>query len=833
MSNGRIARANRRYPDARRRAARYGQSLRARRAVGLPPHLMPGVTGREEKRGLPWVRFAIVGAFLTVVMMTVGTVLFVASTAAAVGGTVEAYKRVNAKLPNAAEVAAEAFQTTRIYDRNGVLLQEVEPQDQGGYRTFVSLDEVSHNAIDATVAAEDATFWSHYGVEPAAIIRGALINASGTGSSGGSTITQQLARGLYPDEINPNDRSYTRKFKEALAAVALDRKYSKEDILTMYMNLIFYGQRSYGIEAAAETFFSKHASELNLAEASLLAGLPQAPSYYDPIANFGIAKQRQQYVLNQMLKAGYITEQEAREAAKVQLHPLGRDSSIRHAPHFTIYVEDYLKKKYGEDAFYKGGLQVTTSIDVGLQEKAEQILQNDLANYGVPWQRNNAAMVVMQPWSGEILAMVGSAGFNDGLIGGQNNYTLAPLQPGSSIKPIVYAAAFESGWNPATVILDTTMRVRDLSQPDGYYVPENYTGVHYGAVSVRTALANSLNIPALKAIQHAGIAHVQDLAHRMGYTQSLYADPDFYGISLALGSGDVTVLEHTNAFATLANNGRYVPANPIRKITDAKGNVLYDAEQELKSNPGQQALRAEYAYQINSILTDADARSMVFGQSNLFTNTQQELGRPTAAKSGTTNGWKDIWTMGYTTDVAIGVWMGQTTAGGDRFQELPAHDGIEGPGFIWSDMMLELHQNQQWAKLLLGPNGQSLPNQFPTPSGLSKRDVCVSTGHQATGGFQTRQEWLVDGEGPALACDQLSAEEYGEIQYALNDVSQNGGKYTSGGRSSIYRYAEAVGLSRGSGSSRGSSSGDSSSGDSSSGDFSTDGSPRIVPSDGN
>jgi membrane peptidoglycan carboxypeptidase len=566
---------------------------------------------------------------------------------------------------------------------------------------------------------------------------------------------------------------------------------------------------------------------LNLAEASLLAGLPQAPSYYDPTANFAIAKQRQQYVLNQMLKYGYITEREAKEAAKVQLHPTSRDSSIRHAPHFTIYVEDYLKKKYGADAFYKGGLQVKTSIDVGFQEKAEQILQSDLASYGVPWERNNAAMVVMQPWSGEILAMVGSAGFNDSLIGGQNNYTLAPLQPGSSIKPIVYAAAFESGWNPATVILDTTMRVRDLSQPDGYYVPENYTGVHYGAVSVRTALANSLNIPALKAIQHAGIAHVQDLAHRMGYTQSLYADPDFYGISLALGSGDVTVLEHTNAFATLANNGRYVPANPIRKITDAKGDVLYDAEQELKSNPGQQALRAEYAYQINSILTDADARSMVFGQNNLFTDTGQELGRPTAAKSGTTNGWKDIWTMGYTTDVALGVWMGQTTATGDRFQELPPHDGIEGPGFIWSDVMRELHQNPQWAKLLLGPNGQSLPKQFPVPSGLNKRNVCVATGHQATGGSETRQEWLVDGEGPALRCDQLSAEEYAEIQYALNDVSQNGGKYTSGGRSSINRYAGAAGISRGSGPSR-----SFTSDNSSSGDFSTDDSPQIVPRDG-
>ncbi|MEA2585334.1 MAG: hypothetical protein QOF33_3419 [Thermomicrobiales bacterium] len=816
MSNGRIARANRRYPDARRKSARYGQALRARRAVGLPPHLLPGVSGRHEKRGLGYVRFVIAGAFLTLVLLMVGGVMFVVSTAAAVGGTVDQYRKVNASLqPNAARVATETFETTKITDRNGVLLQEVEPEGLGGYRTFVTYDQISTHLIEATVAAEDATFWSHYGVEPVAIVRGALINASGEGSSGGSTITQQLARGLYPDQINPKDRSYTRKYKEALAAVELDRKFSKQDIMTMYLNQIFYGQRSYGIEAASQTFFSKHANELSLAEASLLAGLPQAPSYYDPTVNFDVAKLRQRYVLNQMVKYGYITTAEAKKAANVVLHPTDRNSSIRHAPHFTIYVEDYLKEKYGEEAFFKGGLQVTTSIDVELQATAEQILQRDLASYGVPYGRNNASMVVMQPWSGQILAMVGSAGFNDSLIGGQNNYTTAPLQPGSSIKPVVYAAAFESGWNPATFILDTTMKRPDTSSPTGFYEPQNYTGVSYGAVSVRTALANSLNIPALKAIEHAGVGHTQDLAHRMGMIKSLYGDPATYGISLALGSGEVTVLEHTNVFATFANNGRYLPANPILKITDARDNVIYDAAQDLKANPGQQALRAEYAYQITSILTDNEARAMIFTENNLFGDTQRQLGRPTAAKSGTTNGWKDIWTMGYTTDLAVGVWMGQTTATGDRFQELPERDGIQGAGPIWANVMLEIHQNPKWAALLTGPNGTTIPKDFPIPSGVHKGKVCVSTGHQAASnfGFETRDEWLVDGEGPALRCDQLSAAEYAELQYALNDLNQNGGKYSGRGRDSISRYAQTVGVSRGSG-------------------YSDSNSPQIVPSDG-
>jgi membrane peptidoglycan carboxypeptidase len=834
MSNGRIARANRRYPTARRRRARYGQAMLARRAVGLPPHLMPGVSGRDEKRGFGYARFIIAGAVLTLIALIVGGAMFVASTAAAIAGTVDEYKKVNASLqPGAAEVAAETFETTRIYDRNGVLLHEVEPEGIGGYRTFVDFNEISPYLIEATVAAEDATFWSHYGVEPLAIIRGALINASGAGSSGGSTITQQLARGLYPNEIDPNDRSYTRKFKEALAAIELDRKYSKQDIITMYLNQIFYGQRSYGIEAASETFFNKKASELTLAEASLLAGLPQAPSYYDPTVNFDIAKRRQSYVLDQMVKYDYITPKEAQDAKNVVLHPTDRNSSIRHAPHFTIYVEDYLKQKYGEDAFFKGGLQVTTSIDVNLQETAEQILQRDVNEYGIPYGRNNAAMIVMQPWSGQILAMVGSAGFNDSLIGGQNNYTTSPLQPGSSIKPVVYAAAFESGWNPGTVILDTTMKRPDPSSPTGYYEPHNYTGLSYGAVSVRTALANSLNIPALKAIEYAGISHVQDLGHRMGYRTSLYGN---YGISLALGAGEVTVLEHTNVFATFANNGRYVPANPILKIADARGNVLYDATQDLKANPGQQALRAEYAYQITSVLTDNTARAMIFTENNLFGDTANQLGRPTAAKSGTTDGWKDIWTMGYTTDLAVGVWMGQTTASGDRYQQLSERDGIQGAGPIWADMMLEMHQNQKWASLLTGPDGQTIPKDFPVPSGLHKGEVCDATGHQAIGGFASHEEWLVDGSGPALRCDQLSAAEYAELQYALNDVNQNGGVYTGRGQDSIYRYASTVGVSRGNfsggGFSNGDFSGDSSSGndtsgnDTSSGDSSGNTSPN-------
>ncbi len=738
-------------------------------------------------------RFAAVGAFVFIGLILTTVLATVVSTVAAIGGTVEAYRRVNAGLPNAAVVTVDTFQTSRIYDRNGKLLQEIEAPD-GGWRTFVTLDQVSPYLIDATVAAEDATFWSHQGIEPMALVRMVSINLSGTGSSGGSTISQQLARGLYPDKIG-FDISVTRKFKEALAAVELDRKFSKQDILTMYLNQIFYGQRSYGIEAASQTFFDKHASELNLAEASLLAGLPQAPSFFDPTVRMDQAKKRQRYVLDQMVKYHYITREEADAAWNTPLHPQSRTSEVQGAPHFTQYVKDYVRDKYGDDAFLKGGLQIWTTIDLDLQAQAEMIVQENMPFLNA-YRRNNAAMVVMVPYTGEILSMVGSADFNDPSIGGQINYALANLQPGSSIKPVVYAAAFESGWNPATVVMDDALKVETPGAPQPYYEPHNYTGYSYGAVSVRTALSNSLNIPAVKAIQYAGVDHAYDLARRMGIKNGLPEPPENYGLSFALGSGEVSLLEHTNVFATFANEGKYVPANPILKITDSNGQVLYDLDRATSLQQAPQVLQSEFAYQITSILTDDEARGMVFGRGNLFENTGDRLGRPVAAKSGTTDNWKDIWTMGYTTDVAIGVWTGQTSQTGNAEIELPQLDGIQGAGPIWQQMMELMHSNPTYAAYLNGPNGQPLPDDWAVPAGLEQREVCVATGHQASGNDSgdTRTEWLLVDGGPSLPCDRLSAYEYQQLTDAMKDLQQNGGKYAEGGESRVLRYAAAVGV---------------------------------------
>lgn len=789
MSQGRIARSHRRHSTVQRRAQRYNGSLAARRGASLPPHLLTGITRKKSSGNR--LKWALIGAQFVILLGLLGMTAFVVSAIAGVSGTMAAYREVNKGLPDAGKVSADTFQSTRILDRDGNLLQEVDDPDYG-WRTFVPLEQVSQYAIDATVAAEDATFWSHRGVEPIAIARGIAINMTGAGSSGASTITQQLVRSLFPNDISSLDISYSRKGKEALAAVAIERTYSKHDILSMYVNLIFYGQRSYGIEAAAQTYFNKHASELNLAEASMLAGLPQQPTGYNPLLYFEQAKDRQRYVLDQMVKHRYVTRAEADaawlEPLQPQLRP-ERDSRIYDSPHFVTYAREYIVEHYGEEALYRGGLTITTTLDPELQERAEEIVFNQVQQLA-PYNASNAAAVVMVPWSGEVLAMVGSANFNDPVIQGEVNIATSDQQPGSAIKPLVYAAAFEAGWNPGTVVLDTTYRRRTPDGPDPFYEPNNYTGQFFGAVPVRIALANSLNIPALKAVEYVGVDKFIDFAHQVGFAGSLNEDPSFYGSAIALGAGEVEPIELTNAYGTLANNGKYVPANPILKIEDSQGNVLYEQKRDEVLAKAKQVIEPEHAYQVTSILTDNRARAMIFTENNLFGETQTTLGRPTAAKSGTSNEWRDIWTMGYTTDTVIGVWVGNTNN-----EALAEIDGIQGAGPIWQQLMYELHQDASYADLLVGPNGQPMPEEFPRPDGIYEGPVCAATGHKPTQNSGNRSELLARGEGPTLRCDQLSAWERAELAVALQDVRVNAGKYASGGVSSVQRYADAVGYS--------------------------------------
>jgi penicillin-binding protein 1C len=774
--------------------------LQGRRSGGgrrktLPPHLLPGVARRRSTAGKAiGVLAALAVVFLLFFVSTV--VAGALSTAAAVAATVQQYQEINGSLPNAAKVSADVFQTTRILDRNGVLLQEIADQDYG-WRTFVPFEKISPYLIDATVASEDATFWSHEGIEPYAIARGAIIIAGGEGSSGGSTITQQLVRSVHPEAIGA-EVSIQRKWREGLAAIALERQFSKHDILTMYLNQIFYGNRSYGIEAAAQTYFHKSAAELNLSEASLLAGIPQQPTNFNPALYPDNAHRRQKYVLDQMVKLGYVTRAEANEAYAnwPAVYPArDGDGAVLDHPHFVEYVKLYLAEKYPDKDFTKGGFNIYTTIDTALQDHAEQIVAQNVQNQLQYYNAQNAALTIVVPWSGEILAMVGSADFNNAAIEGQVNITTSAQQPGSAIKPVVYAAAFEQGWTPGTVVLDAPIRIETPGATDPatgeempFYEPQNYMRNFNGAVTVRTALANSLNIPAVKAVEFAGGAEaIVAMARRMGIKHELSQPPADYGLSIALGSGDVWPLELTNASSTIANMGKYVPVTPILKITDSEDNVLYELDRDNTLNQAEQAIRPAIAYQLISILTDNASRAMIFTRQNLFGQTQQTLRRPTAAKSGTTNDFRDIWTMGFTTDVAIGVWVGNT-----RNDPLAEIDGIQGAGPIWSQLMIDMHTRPEFMQLLLGPDGQPVPPQFPRPASIIDGAVCEATGGLPTDDWSNRGELLEAGGAPALRCDQLTPWQYKDLARTLDQLKKRGGNISGAAADSIYRYARAV-----------------------------------------
>ena len=774
--------------------------IRSRRHVpgyrrrALPPNLLPGIArGRSNAGRIVGIVAGLAAALFLFFAVTV--VVGAMSTAAAVAVTMRQYQEINGSLPNAALISSDLFQTTRIFDRNGILLQEIADQDYG-WRTFVPFEKISPYVVEATVAAEDSTFWGHEGVEPYAIFRGLLIMAGGSGSSGGSTITQQLVRSLHPDAIG-NDFSIARKWREALAAIALERQFSKHDILTMYLNSIFYGNRSYGVEAAAETYFHKSAADLTLSEAALLAGIPQQPTYFNPAIYPENVVGRQKYVLDQMVKLGYITRAEA-DAAHADwptVYPErdGNGAVLDH-PHFVQYVHEYLDEHFPDRDFTKGGLNIYTTIDTTLQNRAEEIVSQNMQQLQY-YNARNAALTVVVPWSGEILAMVGSADFNNAAIEGQVNITTSPQQPGSAIKPIVYAAAFEQGWNPGTVVLDAPIRIDTpgaidvvTGEPMPYYEPQNYMRNFNGAVPVRIALANSLNIPAIKAVEFAGGPEaIVEMARRLGIKHELSQPPEDYGLSIGLGAGDVWPLELTNAYATIANEGKYVPVTPILKITDSEGNVLYDLHKDNPLEKAEQVIRPEIAYQLISILTDNEARAMIFTRQNLFGQTQTALGRPTAAKSGTTNDFRDIWTQGFTTDVAIGVWVGNT-----RNEPLAEIDGIQGAGPIWSQLMIDLHTRPEFQQLLLGPDGQPVPPQFPRPAGIVDGVVCQATGGRPVDDWSNRPEILDGGGSPAQRCDQLTPWQYKDLARTLDQLKRYGGNISRAGIDSIYNYARAV-----------------------------------------
>lgn len=745
---------------------------------------------RRQRSALATVLLRLAG---TAVLLL--TLLLVAGAGAAGAAGYLGWSALTADLPSPDRFEAIEFQTTKIYDRNWVLLSEITDPTTG-WRTAISYEELMdhikqqqsdptkpHRAwiIDATIAAEDETFWTNPGVEPRAILRSLIFNLSGESTSGASTITQQLVRMLYPETIG-TERTYRRKIREAIMAIRFTQRYSKQEILMMYLNNVYYGNRAYGIDAAAQAYFNKFAWELSLAEASMLAGLPQAPSVYDPTKNFELAKARQRYVLDRMVELGMITREEADAAFAEPLYPQSREGRYNLAPHFVNFVIDYLEAKYGPAAVYRGGLMVRTTLDLAAQQAAEEIVKQRVQQLS-GYQVNNGALVAMLPWSGEIIAMVGSADFYNDAIDGQFNVATAERQPGSAIKPVTYLTAFEkAGWYPGTIVFDYA-KVWDIPG-FGRYAPRNATGQHFGAITVREALANSLNIPALQAIEVVGVPAMIDMAHRLGIKTGFRQDPSFYGLSITLGGGEVSLLELTNAYATIANNGKYVPYNPILEIIAPGNNRIYQLDRTTVLQQAPQVVRAEYAYLITSILSDNRARALIFGLNNPLVLPELN-NRPVAAKTGTSEDNRDLWTVGYTTDVVVGVWVGNTDNSPTR-----GLDGISSAALIWHDFMVKVHQDPNLARTLLGPDDQPIPLEFPRPPGIVEVQVCAATGKLPIRGVRTVTELSVRDGPPRMRCNQVSEYELRELRAAL--ATPKG--MTARGWSSLQAYAAMVGV---------------------------------------
>ncbi len=653
----------------------------------------------------------------------VGVLLFVIILLLALGGGLVAYASMVADLPAPGELAqrAGAFRSTRIYDRNGNLLNETFDPNEGR-RVIVPLARISPYLQQATIATEDANFYRHGGVDPVALAR-ALYYAVQEREivSGGSTIPQQLVKLVF---LSP-ERSARRKVKEAILAAEISRRYSKEQILELYLNEVNYGNLAYGADAAAETYFGKEADELTLAEAALLAGLPQAPAYYDPYTYPERAKERQGVVLGLMVKAGFITPEEADAAwlEPLTYAPLRFDMK---APHFTLLVRQQLEALLGPEALYKVGLHVTTTLDSRLQAEAQRIVREQvqrLASRHV----SNGALVALRPQTGEVLALVGSADFDNVEIDGQVNMALAPRQPGSALKPLVYLTTFmdpgrpvAERWTPGTLVADIQEPFPDGNNPP--YVPVNYDGKEHGLVTVRTALANSFNIPAVRALQRVGIPPFLEVARRLGITTLTRPD---YGLSLSLGGGEVPLLELTGAFGVLANQGVRQPPVTIRKIVDSQGNVICEMGSAVPCQPGEagageQVISPVDAFLITDILRDNQARSLVFGL-----NSPLNLGRPAAVKTGTTNEFRDALTVGYTPQLVTGVWVGNA-------DNSPMDNvfGSQGAAPIWNRFMQAALAEEPVV-------------DFTPPPGVEQFEVCADTGAQPSEACPERvKQWF-------------------------------------------------------------------------------------------
>jgi penicillin-binding protein 1C len=635
------------------------------------------------------------------------------------------------QVPQPGTIAESKYtDATRIYDRKGKLLYSVFA-DQN--RTYVPFTNISENLRHATVAIEDKNFYKNKGFDPLSPFRIAYNFIFKRRAIGGSGITQQLVKNV----LFGGERSLSRKIKELIMAIQVDNKFTKDQILEMYLNNIGYGGASVGIEAGAQTYFNKSAKDLDLPQSAFLAGLPQNPNIYSPFTGNTYYISRSKEVLSAMVGSGYITQKQADTALKkIETYKFSQHETQIKAPHFVLYVKELLGRQFGDQMVERGGLQVTTTLDYDIQKKAEEIVKTEIdkiKNYKV----GNGAAIISDPKTGEILSMVGSKDYfgeaePDGCTSGKDcvfepnyNTALAPRQPGSSLKPIIYAKAFEKGYTPATMLMDVKTNFQP-TESDKPYTPENYDGKFRGPVQVRFALGNSLNIPAVKMLAMVGIKDSMQKAYDMGIEnwEPTTENMKNVGLSLVLGGRETTLHDEVTAFGTFANKGTRKDLVSILTVKDSRGKMLY----EKKDTPGQRVLSEEVAFLISHILLDNIARTEEFGPNSYL----KIAGKTVSVKTGTTDEKRDNWTIGYTPSFVVGVWVGNND--NSKMNQAIA-SGITGASPIWNRLM---------TMVLKGKNDE----QFPVPANAVAIQVDASAGGQAAYGFPTRTEYFVKGTEP-------------------------------------------------------------------------------------
>ena len=623
---------------------------------------------------------------------------------------------VSRDLPSPDRIVRREGFATKIFDRKGELLYDVFDNER---RTPVALSEVPMSLRQATIAIEDKNFYTHAGVDPLTPFRIMWNLAIKRRLVGGSGLTQQLVKTV----ILSSERTLTRKIKEFILALQIEQKYSKDQILLMYLNEVPYGGTAYGIESAAQTYFGKAARELSVAESVILAGLPQSPSNYSPYSG-KLYINRSNEVLRRMREDGYITSvQETGIRTQIDKIVFSTQSGILKAPHFVFYVKQKLIERYGEKAVEQGGLRVTTTLDLSLQELAQKTVSEEIATVK-NLKITNGALVAIDPGTGQILSMVGSKDWSDPNYDGKYNVTLASRQPGSTIKPVVYLAGLRKGFTASTMILDTKTSFPGGDKPE--YVPENYDGKFRGPILVREALGNSINIPAVKMLSWVGIKNMMSTAFDLGITTLEPTSENLkrVGLSVALGGGEVRPLEIISAYSAFANGGIKYDPIAILKVTDSNNRIL----EEWRPDSGRRVMSTGEAFIISAILSDPKSRDITFGPRSLI-NVE---GRTISVKTGTTNDKRDNWTIGWTPSVIVGVWVGNN----DNSPMREVASGTTGAAPIWR-------------KVIMAALKEKRDEPLSPPDDIVQIDVDKVSGFSAHDNFESKKEYFIKGTEPA------------------------------------------------------------------------------------